>query len=141
MEPQMGSPQAPGLAEGGSMSFCVLICGGRDYVDRERLFATLDRYHADAHFTLIIHGAARGADALADQWASYRNVMCRAYPAEWRKHGAAAGPRRTAKMIEEGKPDLVIAFPTGGPGTADMMHKARAAGVEVVAVVPLKAIR
>lgn len=36
-------------------------------------------------------------------------------------------------MLSEGKPSLVVAFP-GGEGTADMVRKARAAGVEVVEV-------
>ena len=43
-----------------------------------------------------------------------------------------AGPVRNARMLVE-KPDLVIAFP-GGPGTADMVRRARAAGVEVVEI-------
>jgi UDP-N-acetylmuramoylalanine-D-glutamate ligase len=34
-------------------------------------------------------------------------------------------------MLEREKPDLVVAFP-GGRGTADMVAKARAAGVEVL---------
>jgi hypothetical protein len=38
-------------------------------------------------------------------------------------------------MLEEGKPDLVVAFP-GGTGTANMVKQARAAGVEVLEVSP-----
>jgi predicted Rossmann-fold nucleotide-binding protein len=34
-------------------------------------------------------------------------------------------------MLAEGRPDAVIAFP-GGKGTADMVRKARAAGLPVV---------
>ena len=33
-------------------------------------------------------------------------------------------------MLDEGKPDLVVAFP-GGTGTADMIRRAKKAGVEV----------
>ena len=36
-------------------------------------------------------------------------------------------------MLDEGKPDLVIAFP-GGRGTADMVRKANRAGVKVVEI-------
>ena len=36
-------------------------------------------------------------------------------------------------MLDEGKPDLVVAFP-GGRGTADMIRKAEGAGVPVVTV-------
>lgn len=40
--------------------------------------------------------------------------------------------RRAARIEgdKEAKPDLVIAFP-GGRGTADMVRRARAAGIEV----------
>jgi len=34
-------------------------------------------------------------------------------------------------MLKDGRPDIVLAFP-GGTGTADMMRRARAAGVRVV---------
>ena len=52
----------------------VLVCGGRDYQDRERVKAVLDEYAATAGMLrtvlTIIEGGARGADALAAQWAS-----------------------------------------------------------------------
>ena len=52
------------------------------------------------------------------------------YPADWDKHGKAAGPIRNKQMIDEGKPDLVIAFP-GGRGTAGAVRLAKFAGVTV----------
>jgi hypothetical protein len=42
-----------------------------------------------------------------------------------------AGPIRKQQMLDEGKPDLVVAFP-GGRGTAHMVRIARAAGIEVI---------
>lgn len=45
-------------------------------------------------------------------------------------NGKAAGPIRNQRMLDEGKPDLVVAFP-GGRGTADMVRRAKAAGVPV----------
>lgn len=112
----------------------VLVCGGRDFNDAARVHFVLDHYHAEATgFTLVIHGAARGADSLAGQWAILRDVAQRAFPADWNRHGRSAGHKRNAQMLVEGKPDLVIAFP-GGRGTADMIRQARAAGVWVVEV-------
>jgi hypothetical protein len=52
------------------------------------------------------------------------------YVAQWKKHGRAAGPIRNQRMLDEGKPDLVVAFP-GGRGTADMIRRAERAGVPV----------
>ena len=106
----------------------VLICGGRDFDDRALVGKTLTPRRAD--ITEIIHGAARGADTLADEWAQVWGIPSRAFPALWRRHGRAAGPIRNQRMLDEGKPDLVIAFP-GGKGTADMVERARGAGVAV----------
>lgn len=44
---------------------------------------------------------------------------------------AAAGPIRNSRMLREGKPDLVLAFPGHG-GTADMVKQAGEAGVGVM---------
>jgi hypothetical protein len=52
------------------------------------------------------------------------------YVAQWKKHGRAAGPIRNQRMLDKGKPDLVVAFP-GGRGTADMIRRAERAGVPV----------
>ena len=47
----------------------VLCCGGREFLDREMLAATLDRLHQERAFSLVIAGGARGADTLAEEWA------------------------------------------------------------------------
>lgn len=48
----------------------VLVCGGRNYNDRKRVFSTLDRIG----ITHLIQGGARGADALAKDWAKLRGI-------------------------------------------------------------------
>ena len=113
----------------------ALVCGGQQYNDYDHVCEVLDSF-ADSHgrtITLVIHGAAPGADSLAGLWADARNIPARAFPADWRAHGRAAGPIRNARMLAEGKPDVVIAFP-GGRGTSDMVTKARRAGVRVVQI-------
>jgi hypothetical protein len=94
----------------------------------------LDAYHAmQGPIAVIIHGGAKGADMLAEKWAVYNGVRHQKFAADWAAHGPAAGPIRNRRMLVEGKPDVVIAFP-GGRGTADMVWQARDAGVEVVVV-------
>ena len=85
----------------------VLVCGGRDYNDRETVRRTLDRIKPAE----IIHGAARGADTLAGEYARDRDIPCRSFPADWQKNGRSAGFIRNRQMLDEGKPDLVVAFP------------------------------
>lgn len=107
----------------------VLICGGRNYQNIKEVFRVLDGLNPKP--TLIIQGGAFGADACASEWAYKRDVLERQFAADWKAHGRAAGPIRNQKMLDEGKPDLVIAFP-GGAGTADMVRRAKAAGVPVI---------
>jgi len=111
----------------------ILVTGGRTYANREHLTRTLDDLAQHRAIAVIIHGNAPGADSLAAEWARRAHVPVEAYPADWRK-GRGAGPERNARMLAEGKPDLVVAFP-GGRGTADMVRRAREAGVRVVEVV------
>lgn len=111
----------------------VLVCGGRDFADCGALFRSLDALRAIHGFTKVIHGAARGADALADAWARSRGLPVLPFPADWRTHRSAAGPIRNARMLLHGQPDLVVAFP-GGAGTADMVNQAVRVGVRVISV-------
>lgn len=110
----------------------VLVTGGRDYHDRVHVWNTLcDLDAARGPITCVIHGAATGADTEAMLWA--RKILHAPFVADWRQYGKAAGPMRNARMIAEGRPDLVVAFP-GGKGTANCVAQARAAGIEVVEV-------
>lgn len=108
----------------------ILVCGGRDYADLNTAHNFLDALNGVTAVSLVIDGGASGADRLGFEWAHCNGVPTQTYKADWQKHGRAAGPIRNQQMLDEGKPDLVVAFP-GGRGTADMVRRARAAGVEV----------
>jgi hypothetical protein len=134
------------------VSLIVLVCGGRDFgepasadgtprpgwVEESALVrATLDRLHAEGPIR-IVEGGAPGADRRAQDWAADRRVPCRTMRADWSRYGKAAGPRRNAEMLavlvaerDRGADVLVVAFP-GGKGTADMVARARRAGLRVV---------
>jgi hypothetical protein len=111
----------------------VLVCGGRDYDD----WATFCSVMEDVKPTFIIEGRAKGADTMAWKWARHNlgkgSEFSVSFKANWGKHGKAAGPIRNRQMLEEGKPDLVVAF-KGGKGTANMVKQAKSAGVEVLEV-------
>lgn len=108
----------------------VLVCGGRNFANKQRLFDVLDAFDHAHGIDTLIHGGARGADTLAGLWAKERGVTVWVHPADWAKHKTAAGPIRNRDMLERGQPDLVIAF-AGSNGTADMIRAAMAAGVKV----------
>lgn len=115
----------------------VIVCGGRNY-DSSAVWNWLERNAVDMlgeRIAHVIHGGASGADEGAHWWAiSEENCSHALYAANWKKHGKSAGPRRNQRMLDEGKPDAVIAFP-GGRGTADMVRRAKSAGVRVIEVV------
>jgi len=111
----------------------VLVCGGRDFDDRALLEATLDRLHHAHVFTVLIEGDARGADRMAGEWAESQGIAHEIFTADWETLGPKAGPIRNQQMLDEGRPDLVVAFP-GTAGTDHMKRIAREAGIEVVEV-------
>lgn len=112
----------------------ILVCGGRDFEDWERLFAFLDELVRGAHKKIvIIHGDARGADRMGGLWGHRRKIDVITFPADWDAYGNAAGHIRNQQMIDEGRPDCVVACP-GGRGTADMVQRAMKAGVPVYRV-------
>lgn len=113
----------------------VLVCGGRDFSDTKLAYRTLDQMHRERPISVIIEGDARGADRIAGYWARRNRIDSLKFPAGWKAHGKGAGPMRNEQMLREGKPSLVVAFP-GGRGTADMVRRAKAAGVEVIEVAP-----
>ena len=115
----------------------VLVCGGRDFNDYNLLSSWMIELFVKALLVpedvTIISGHARGADKLGERFANANNCKLLIFPADWDKHGRAAGHIRNQQMIDEGKPDLVVAFP-GGAGTADMIRRAKKHNLRVIEV-------
>uniref|UniRef100_A0A6M3KXP4 YspA cpYpsA-related SLOG domain-containing protein n=1 Tax=viral metagenome TaxID=1070528 RepID=A0A6M3KXP4_9ZZZZ len=112
----------------------VLICGDRNWTDRELIKAYLTALKGCA-FDVLIEGEARGADRLSREEALKLGLQVLRFPAQWDVHGKAAGIIRNQQMLVEGKPDLVVAFHhnlSQSKGTKDMVWRAKKAGVPVV---------
>jgi hypothetical protein len=118
----------------------VLICGSRDFTDKAIFDQAMEKWVARHGMpNYVIEGCARGADRLAERWQLYTNnrghgVNIRHFPADWDKYGKAAGPIRNKQMLDEGKPQAVIAFSydlARSRGTANMVAQARDAGLPV----------
>lgn len=109
----------------------ILISGDRDWTDALPIdviingFLTLGRRNGEP--LVVIHGAARGADSLADTWKVIAGVTMCPFPADWKTYGRSAGPIRNRQMLDEA-PDLVIAFHDDlaqSKGTRDCVAEAR----------------
>ena len=108
----------------------LLVCGGRGFNNGEAIRNRLDRMHTTQPISVLMTTSAYGADTLAHTWALVRNVPSIVFNANWNTYGRKGGRLRNQRMIDEGKPDLVLAFP-GGRGTADICRRARKAGITV----------
>ena len=133
----------------------ILVCGGRDFADvkpfdkdskarkehafvQRTLMEIISKYskYYDPNDNwlptdiIIITGDARGVDTSAYDFAVHNYCAYKGYPADWNKFGKRAGPIRNLQMLDEEKPDLVVAFP-GGKGTEHMVKIARGRGIKV----------
>ncbi len=129
MDIQVYAPQPvePTSAPKNIQGLRVQVTGGREYnvVSAIRLaLATLSPVE-------IIHGAARGADTLAGQYGEAIGIKVSKFPADWDKHGKAAGAIRNEQMLLESKPDVVLAF-NGNSGTDHMKTTAHKHGYPVI---------
>lgn len=105
-----------------------IVAGGRRFSDYAMLRNVLDGLIDEQD--VILSGCASGADGLALRFATNFGYACEKYPADWEKHGKAAGPIRNQRMAQEA--DGLIAFWDGkSHGTKDMIEKAVQAGLEL----------
>lgn len=123
----------------------VIVCGCRDWTDRDAVWEALDHVWSNIPYTeplTIVHGACpSGADQFAAMWVEHlglARLRAEAHPAEW-SHGRSAGPRRNAKMANIGA-DLCLAFWDGqSRGTGDMIHAAIRCCIRVE-IVPMRRV-
>ena len=120
----------------------ILVCGSRGFANlaathqqiRAVLQEILPPQEADATSEphVIIHGNAPCVDQLAGCAAQELGCLVEVFPADWVNLGRGAGLIRNRRMLEQGKPDLVLAFWDGrSRGTEHMIKISRAYGVPV----------
>jgi hypothetical protein len=112
----------------------VIVCGGRHFPDQKLVWKYLDQLlDAAPNDLTIIQGGSGGADKFAREWCMRRGVDFVNYPYPKEYGRRAGGPIRNRQMIEDGKPELVLAFP-GGRGTRGMVRLAREYGLRVLEI-------
>ena len=110
----------------------ILVTGSRDWDDVEAMIEVLAPYNITRDVKTLVHGGARGADAIAAEIALALGWYMEEYPADWETHGKAAGPIRNQQMVDLGA-DVCLAFPKGeSRGTRHCMKAAEKAGIRVI---------
>jgi hypothetical protein len=104
--------------------FSVIIAGGRDYQLTRTDLARLD----ELPIREVVCGGAVGVDRGGEEWAMSRGIPVKKFPANWKRYGRGAGPKRNREMAEYA--DGVALFP-GGRGTASMRSEAERAGIRI----------
>lgn len=114
----------------------ILVCGPRVWLEQKPIEKILREFPRD---TVIVHGAARGADMIAGYVAEFLSFEVRPYPVDHALDGPwpAAGPRRNVRMLRAEHPsadgtfvDVGLVFTlteTLSKGTGHMSKLMRAA--------------
>jgi hypothetical protein len=109
----------------------ILICGDRNWNNFKVIEDFILTLPKD---TVIIEGDCRRADKISGYLARKHGLEVLVFPAKWEKYGNAAGPIRNKQMLDEGKPDLVVAFHNDlehSKGTQNTVNQAMKVNIEV----------
>ncbi|MBN8803831.1 MAG: DUF2493 domain-containing protein [Sphingopyxis terrae] len=108
----------------------IAFTGGADFNDHQRIYAVLDKVHAQLPQMILLHGGTpTGAERIAACWARDRDVPQKPYQPDWNRHKKAAPFKRNDTMLEA-MPRGVIVFP--GTGIQDnLADKARKMGIRI----------
>lgn len=110
----------------------VIVAGGRDLPEDDlELIALVCDELVTLGATEVVSGCARGGDKIGEEAANVLGLPVKKFPAEWNKHGKAAGMIRNGQMASYA--DALIALP-GGKGTANMVVQAKFNNLKIVFV-------
>lgn len=97
----------------------VLVYGGRDYQDAQKVHEALGKLNKRLGDFLLIQGGATGADRLARDFGILYGFPTVTMHAAWDFYRKAAGLIRNKWMADYLEPTYAVQFP-GGTGTANM---------------------
>lgn len=109
----------------GENMFRVIIAGSRSFANYEMLKANMNRLLQNISDEIsIVCGTARGADSLGEKYAKENGFHVAYFPADWERHGKAAGYIRNREMAQNA--DALVAFWDGeSRGTKSMIDLAK----------------
>lgn len=121
------------------MTYRAIFCGSRNWDAPAPIFSKLNDVLEKHPDLVVVHGAGRGADLIADALCEWMEIPTDPHPADWDHLGPRAGPMRNQRMLESGV-DAVYAFKAGfcrsmeGGGTEDMVRRALDAFVPAMVI-------
>jgi len=108
----------------------VIIAGGRNFRDYDKLRESCDNILVNQKDVEIVSGTAAGADTLGERYAQEKGYEVKKFPAQWDLYGKSAGYKRNQQMAEYA--DGLIAFWDGkSKGTKHMIDIANKMGLKV----------
>lgn len=96
----------------------VIIAGSRD-IEYSTMQLTCAIIESDFIITEVVSGCAKGIDRIGEEWAE-GIISIKRFPADWNKHGKAAGPIRNKQMAEYA--DCAIVIHNGSNGSLNMIQ-------------------
>ena len=109
----------------------VIVAGGREFDDEQRLHNVLSLLTNEYGFSQVVCGMARGVDMFGKHWADLNNLPVVEFPANWNRYGKSAGYKRNLEMAENA--DMLIAVWDGkSKGTGHMIDIAKTKGLKVI---------
>lgn len=120
----------------------VIVTGSRNWTNKP-LFVQylLEVERRNQAIGLIVHGDAKGADELAEEFAIDNRICSITFGAEWDLLGKKAGPARNQRMLEwclenkGGVSVVCVAYPhTDSKGTRDMIRRCEKEGIKTYVI-------
>jgi hypothetical protein len=109
------------------------IVGSRTFTNYALLESTILHFMKNNNVIQIITGGAKGADTLAEKFATENNIQCIVFKPDWKKSWKRAGFMRNTTIVENS--DYVIAFWDGrSTGTLDTLTKCEKLNVEALII-------
>tara|TARA_R110001583_G_scaffold187206_1_gene348295 strand:- start:242 stop:592 length:351 start_codon:yes stop_codon:yes gene_type:complete len=109
----------------------LIIAGSRTFTDYKKICEVCDQILQNQNNIEIVSGAYyRGADKLGEKYATEKGFQLTIFPADWKRFGRAAGPKRNEQMANYA--DTLVAFWDGkSAGTKHMIEVAKSRNLKI----------
>lgn len=98
----------------------VIIAGSRNITDYNMIEQIINK--SKFNITEVVCGCAIGVDRVGQQWAKNNSIKIEEMPANWNRHGRAAGPIRNSEMAKYADAAIII-WDGKSPGSKNMIDQ------------------